>query len=73
MATNVCVESTARDVYMHDYYLVFVSDGTATMSEAAHDATIANIDQFFGQVARADEIDAGWAVAGGTRARSRRR
>ena len=35
-ATNVCVESTARDVYMHDYYLVFVSDGTATTSEGAH-------------------------------------
>jgi hypothetical protein len=35
VATNVCVESTGRDVYMHDYYLVFVSDGTATTSQAA--------------------------------------
>jgi ureidoacrylate peracid hydrolase len=67
VATNVCVESTARDVYMHDYYLVFVSDGTATTSEAAHQATLANVDQFFGQVASADEIEACWGVAAGAR------
>jgi ureidoacrylate peracid hydrolase len=60
----VCVESTGRDVYMHDYYLVFVSDGTATTSQAAHDATLANIDQFFGQVATADAIAAAWAATG---------
>jgi ureidoacrylate peracid hydrolase len=64
VATNVCVESTGRDVYMHDYYLVFVSDGTATTSQAAHDATLANIDQFFGQVATADAIAAAWAATG---------
>lgn len=64
VATNACVESTARDVYMHDYYLVFVSDGTATTSQAAHDATLANIDQFFGQVATADAIVAAWALKG---------
>jgi len=63
VATNACVESTGRDVYMHDYYLVFVSDGTATTSPAAHDATLANIDQFFGQVATIDAIVAAWAAA----------
>lgn len=61
-ATNVCVESTAREVYMHDYYLVFVSDCTATTSEAAHDATLANVDQYFGQVASSDEIMKAWGV-----------
>ena len=69
VATNACVESTGRDVYMHDYYLVFVSDGTATTSPAAHEATLANIDQFFGQVATGDEIVAAWdAVLGRPRA-----
>ena len=29
VATNVCVESTARDGFMNDYYVVFVSDCTA--------------------------------------------
>ena len=61
-ATNVCVESTAREAYMHDYYLVFVSDGTATTSAAAHDATLANVDQYFGQVASSDEIMKAWGV-----------
>ncbi len=61
-ATNVCVESTAREVYMHDYYLVFVSDCTATMSQDAHDHTLKMMDQYFGQVASADEIINAWGV-----------
>lgn len=68
VATNACVESTARDTYMHDYYLVFVSDCTASTSQAAHDGTLANIDQFFGQVASSEAITAGW---GATRTRAR--
>lgn len=64
VATNACVESTARDVYMHDYYLVFTSDGTATTSQAAHDATLANIEQYFGQVASMDQILKAWAGQG---------
>ena len=65
VATNACVESTARDVYMHDYYLVFVSDGTATTSQAAHDATLANIDQFFGEVADSEAIMRAWGIRAG--------
>ncbi len=59
-ATNVCVESTARETYMHDYYLVFLSDCTATMSQEAHDYTLKMMDQYFGQVASADEVAAAW-------------
>jgi ureidoacrylate peracid hydrolase len=59
-ATNVCVESTARETYMHDYYLVFVSDCTATMSQEAHDYTLKMIDTYFGQVAGMDEIIQAW-------------
>lgn len=61
-ATNVCVESTAREVYMHDYYLVFVNDCTATMSQEAHDYTLKMIDSYFGQVAGSDEIMKAWGV-----------
>ena len=49
--------------------MVFVSDGTATTSQAAHDTTLANIDQFFGQVATADAIAAAWAATGAAAAR----
>lgn len=61
-ATNVCVESTAREVYMHDYYLVFVSDCTATMSQEAHDYTLKMIDTYFGQVVGSDDIMKAWGV-----------
>ncbi len=59
-ATNVCVESTARDVYMHDYYLVFVSDCTATMTTEAHEYTLKMMDQYFGQVASSEQIIRAW-------------
>ena len=61
-ATTVCVESTAREVYMHDYYLVFVSDCTATMSQEAHDYTLKMIDTYFGQVAGSGDIMKAWGV-----------
>jgi ureidoacrylate peracid hydrolase len=60
VATNVCVETTARQAFLRDYYVVFASDCTATYSQADHDATLSNIDQFFGQVATAGEIAACW-------------
>ena len=61
VATNVCVETTARQAFLRDYYVVFARDGTATFTRAEHEATLRNIDQFFGQVAGLDEIAACWA------------
>jgi nicotinamidase-related amidase len=61
--SNACVESTAREVYSHDYYLVFLSDCTATTSDAAHQNTLATIDMFFGQVASSDEVIGAWTDA----------
>ena len=60
VATNVCVETTARQAFLRDYYVVFAADGTAAYSQAEHDATLHNIDQFFGQVATTDEVIACW-------------
>lgn len=54
--TNVCCESTARDAMMMDFKVVMVSDGTAALSEAEHQATLENIIQQFGDVLTADEI-----------------
>ena len=65
IATNVCVETTARQAFMRDYYVVFTSDCTATFSQAAHDATLHNIDQFFGEVATSDQVMACWPSAEG--------
>ena len=63
VATNVCVETTARQAFMRDYYVVFTSDCSATFSQAAHDATLYNIDQFFGEVASSEQIMACWPSA----------
>jgi ureidoacrylate peracid hydrolase len=64
IATNVCVETTARQAFLRDYYVVFTSDCTAAFSQREHDATLHNIDQFFGQVVRGEEITACWQPAG---------
>ena len=68
IATNVCVETTARQAFLRDYYVVFTSDCTATFTQAEHDATLKNIDQFFGQVVEAQEVMACWPAAGASEA-----
>lgn len=60
VATNVSVETTARDAVQRDYYVVLAEDCTAAYEQAAHDATIYNIKTFFGHVASAEAIAAIW-------------
>ena len=61
-ATNVCVESTARDAFMRNYWVVFVSDCTASTVQSAHDATLFTMARHFGTVATSDEIIAAWSA-----------
>src|SRR5499425_2253639 len=56
VATNVCVETTARDAYMYDYYVTLVEDCSAASNEAMHKATVQNISEHFGLVVKSDEI-----------------
>jgi ureidoacrylate peracid hydrolase len=60
VASNVCVETTAREGFVRDYYIVFSSDGSSCYSDAEHQATLNVIDRFFGQVATIDEVVAAW-------------
>jgi ureidoacrylate peracid hydrolase len=62
-ATNVCVESTARDAFMRDYWVVFVSDCTAAAVQAAHDATLYTMGKHFGKVVSAQELVGAWGGA----------
>jgi ureidoacrylate peracid hydrolase len=49
IATNVCVESTLRDAYFHEYWPVLVTDGTMQAGPPeAQQATIFNVESFFG-------------------------
>jgi ureidoacrylate peracid hydrolase len=63
-ATNVCVESTARDAYMRDFWVAFTSDCTASTSQAAHDATLYSMGKHFGQVLTSNDVIAAWQKAG---------
>jgi ureidoacrylate peracid hydrolase len=63
VATNVSVETSAREAYQHDYEVVFLADCSAAYSPEEHDATLHNMAQHFGVVAREEEVCAAWAAA----------
>jgi ureidoacrylate peracid hydrolase len=56
VATNICVESTARDAFFRDFRVVFLSDLTATWDKDLHRGTLVNIRQFFGRVTSSGQI-----------------
>jgi ureidoacrylate peracid hydrolase len=58
------VESTARDAYMLDYHVVFLSDASATYEAPAHEATLANIRRAFGIVASTSDVTDAWRSMG---------
>jgi len=60
VATNVCVESTARDGFMLDYYVTMVSDCMATADAVLHEGTLENTRRHFGVVASSREIIQTW-------------
>jgi ureidoacrylate peracid hydrolase len=60
IATNVSVETTARDAVQRDYNVVLVDDCTAAYTPEMHAASVHNIRQFFGSVATGDEVLAAW-------------
>ena len=60
VATNVCVETTARDAYMFDYYVTMVEDGAAAYDPKLHESTLENMRRHFGLVATSEEIMETW-------------
>lgn len=60
ISTNVCVESTARDGFMRDYYIVLVKDCTAASSEEDYNCTLRNITRFFGEVVDSSDVLKCW-------------
>lgn len=49
IATNVCVESTLRDAFFLDYWPILITDAAmAAGAPAMHDATVQNVENFFG-------------------------
>ncbi len=54
--TNMCCESTARDAYYRDYRVFIPADGTGTISEEMHLASLLNLAYGFALVTTSDEI-----------------
>ena len=54
--TNCCCESTARDAMQMNYKVIFVSDATAALTDAAHGATLENMAMLFADVMTTDEL-----------------
>jgi ureidoacrylate peracid hydrolase len=60
VATNVCVETTARDAYMYDYYVTMIDDCSAAYETKLHLGTLENMRRHFGLVASSEEIIDTW-------------
>jgi ureidoacrylate peracid hydrolase len=54
--TNMCCESTARDAYYRDYRVFFLADGTGTINEEMHLASLLNLAFGFAFVTTVDGV-----------------
>jgi len=48
--TNCCCETTARDAFVRDYRVFFVSDATATVNHELHTASLKNLAYGFAHI-----------------------
>lgn len=56
MATDMCVETTARDAADRGFDVIVVEDGTATFCERHHRAALSGFARVFGQVWSTDDV-----------------
>ena len=55
--TNICVESTLRDAFFHEYFPLLVSDGCGNTGPGyTQEATIWNVQSVFGWVTTSDDL-----------------
>ena len=61
--TNICVESTLRDAFFHEYFPFLIEDACANIGpEYTQDATVSNVIQAFGWVIDTKEMIKALAV-----------
>jgi len=60
IATDTCVESTARDAYFLDYYVTLVADCCGAASQEDHNATLPRFNRDYGLVVNASDVAAIW-------------
>jgi ureidoacrylate peracid hydrolase len=54
--TDVCCESTARDAVMLNFKTIMITDANATISDRAHNASLAAFYLTFGDIMSTDEV-----------------
>lgn len=59
-STNVCVESTARAAFDHDYYVVWPRDASGSWSPRLHEATLESAAQRYATVCTTAEVIEVW-------------
>lgn len=68
VATNVCVESTARDAMMLNYRTLLAEDACAASDRTLHEASLISFYLYFGDVQTTEEIIANLGIDKGTEA-----
>lgn len=61
VATPVCVESTARDGFMKDFFIVVAKDCVAARSVEENNTALSILGKHFGTIATSGEIVSAWA------------
>lgn len=61
--TSGCVESTARDAYFRNYYVVLPGDASGSYSRERHDAALRKLALTFGVVTQTDDVARLWSQA----------
>ena len=64
MATDMCVETTARDAADRGFNVIVVEDATATFFEHHHRAALSGFARVFGQVWDTDAVLAALDASG---------
>ena len=63
MSTNVCVESTVRDGFMRDYYMVILQDCVSSSVPEAHEPSLKNLSRYFASLSSGDALGECWKSA----------
>jgi ureidoacrylate peracid hydrolase len=56
VTTDVCVDTTVRDAFMHDYGVILLSDCTAASTPERHRHTVGILDAFFARCVTSGEV-----------------
>jgi ureidoacrylate peracid hydrolase len=60
VATDTCVEGTARDAYFMDYYVSLISDCSGALSETDHVSALSRFSRDYGLVLTSHDVIAAW-------------